>query len=245
MVITMESRNERRQTLTLLVRNFENQSLLKAFATYCQERMMIFQVVHLVNEQSEATYKIQGDYIISTFVSDIIAYRAKALHKYYACVEDVMKHYEAAKGLGETLCNESHLTIRYLGSDTQKATYHMEGLKEAYKKIHQPHDYAIMMSDGTYVNAYEKAQELFSQPVDLLIAQDALHAQAIYQYCQDYHIIIPQHVSIVFFGSKEEAQRFSPLLTGITYRYDMIVKHVMKEKANRPRFAYLEGSSIQ
>lgn len=238
-------RNVRRQILTLLVRNFENQSLLNAFVKYCNEHNLELHTIVLENEQKEASWKLHGDYIISTFTSDTIALRSKAMNVYYGCVQDVMKHYDAAKGLGEYLCNESHLTIRYLGSDTSIATLHMDGLKASYHKVKQPHDYAIMISDGSYADAYEKAKSLFSQPLDLIVAQDALHAQAIYQYAKDYNIAIPQHVSVVFFGCKEEAQRFSPLITGITYRYDIIVQRVMKEQVDRPRFAYLEGSSIR
>lgn len=239
------TRTYRRRVLSVLVRNFENQSLLNAFIRYCCNKALELHVVVLEDESKEASWKVHGDYIISTFKSETIAFRVKAMNLYYACVNDYMKYFEAAKGLGECLCNESHLTIRYLGSDANIATLHMDGLKEAYHRVRQPHDYAIMMSEGTYASAYEKAKALFSQPLDLIIAQDALHAQAIYQYASDYHIQIPQHVSVAFFGSKEEAQRFSPLITGITYRYDMIVKHCMKEYADRPRFAYLEGNSIR
>lgn len=238
-------KNGRKKIITLLVRNFENQGLLKAFVAYCNDRPYELHIMVLEDETKEALWKPHGDIIVSAFASDTLKVRTKALNLFYACVQDVMKHYDAAKGLGEYLCNESHLTIRYLGSDATIATLHMDGLKQAYHKVHQPHDYAIMISDGTYQNAYEKAQALFAQPLDLIIAGDALHAQAIYQYAKDYNIKIPQHVSVVFFGTKEEAQRFSPLISGITYRYDIIVKRIMQESVDKPRFAYLEGNSVR
>lgn len=235
----------RREVITLLVRNFENQGFLNAFVKYCDENDYELNVVVLENADKEATWRVHGDVVISAFESETIKVRAKAFNVRYACVQDVMKHFDAAEGLGDYLCNESHLVIRYLGSDVNIATMHMDGLKKAYHKVRQPHDYAIMISDGTYGSAYEKTKALFAHPLDLIIAQDALHAQAIYQYARDYHIVIPQHVSVVFFGTKEEAQRFSPLISGITYRYDIIVKRLMQEEVSKPRFAYLEGNSVK
>ena len=47
-------RNVRRQILTLLVRNFENQSLLNAFVKYCNEHNLELHMIVLENEQKEA-----------------------------------------------------------------------------------------------------------------------------------------------------------------------------------------------
>ena len=69
-------RNVRRQILTLLVRNFENQSLLNAFVKYCNEHNLELHTIVLENEQKEASWKLHGDYIISAFVSDTIALRS-------------------------------------------------------------------------------------------------------------------------------------------------------------------------
>lgn len=237
---------QRRYQLVLLVRTYDQVELMQAFDNYCAKHGgWELSVMALANEQEESQWKLRGDYIISAFASEILETRCRARSLPYACVQDYMKHRDAAKGLGEILCNEAHLTIRYLGSDAQLAAIHMDGLKEAYHTIKQPHDYAIMISDGSYASAYEKVQELFAQPLDLLILADALHARAAYQYCQDYHIHIPHQVSMVFFGTKQEAVTFSPLLSGITYRYDIIAARMMREKVSRPRFAYLEGNSIR
>ena len=162
---------------------------------------------------------------------------------------------QAAEVLGKYLMQKQHLMIRYLGSNVQLANLHMEGIKEAYREVKQPHDFAVKISDGSYLDTYARIKELFAEQLDLLILQDDALAIPFAKYVQEYHISVPQNVSVVSFGGQDLTRIMSPVMTSVVYDYHVFAQDVFAavqaliEKKAIPQqknmFDLQEGDSVR
>ncbi|WP_196028507.1 LacI family DNA-binding transcriptional regulator [Longicatena caecimuris] len=162
---------------------------------------------------------------------------------------------QAAEVLGKYLMQKQHLMIRYLGSNVQLANLHMEGIKEAYREVKQPHDFAVKISDGSYLDTYARIKELFAEQLDLLILQDDALAIPFAKYVQEYHISVPQNVSVVSFGGQDLTRIMSPVMTSVVYDYHVFAQDVFAavqaliEKKAIPQqknmFYLQEGDSVR
>ena len=162
---------------------------------------------------------------------------------------------QAAEVLGKYLMQKQHLMIRYLGSNVQLANLHMEGIKEAYREVKQPHDFAVKISDGSYLDTYARINELFAEQLDLLILQDDALAIPFAKYVQEYHISVPQNVSVVSFGGQDLTRIMSPVMTSVVYDYHVFAQDVFAavqaliEKKAIPQqknmFYLQEGDSVR
>lgn len=167
------------------------------------------------------------------------------------CIDEM----QAAAELGKYLMQKQHLMIRYLGSDVKLANLHMEGIKEAYRGMKQPHDFAVKISDGSYLDTFARIKELFAEQLDLLILQEDALAIPFAKYVQEYHIAVPQNVSIVSFGGGELTRIMSPVMTSLVYEYQVYAQDVYQavraliEKKPMPErkamFHVQEGDSVR
>ncbi len=167
----------------------------------------------------------------------------------------VIDEKSAAIVLGEYLMKHEHLMIRYMGSDWRLANTRIEGIKEAYRKMKQPHDFAVKISDGSYLDTFEKMKEAFAEQLDLLILEDDMFAIPFAKYVLEYHIAVPQNVSVVTFGGSDLTRIMSPVITCVVYDYDVYADDVVsslialmehKEMPARHSMFYIqEGDSIR
>ena len=141
------------------------------------------------------------------------------------CVD--IDEYQAAYQLGEHLKEYQHLMIRYLGSDVKLANIRIEAIKKAYHANKQPHDFAVKITDGSYVNTFERIKEMFAEQLDLLILEDDTLAIPFLKYITEYHIIVPQNVSVVTFAGTELTRVYSPVMTSMMYDYNIYAQDVV------------------
>ena len=141
------------------------------------------------------------------------------------CVD--IDEYQAAYQLGQHLNTYQHLMIRYLGSDVKLANIRIEAIKKAYHANKQPHDFAVKITDGSYTNSYECMKEMFAEQLDLLILEDDTLAIPFLKYILEYHIKVPQNVSVVTFAGTELTQVFSPVMTSMIYDYEVYAQDIV------------------
>lgn len=126
----------------------------------------------------------------------------------------------AANVLAKYLLDKRHLVIRYLGAEEAITNLHLEGIREAYHALKQPVDIVPVTTDGSVENAFSKIKEVFAEKIDLLILQSDEMAVPLSKYLKEYHIAVPQNVSMVSFGGTSIANVISPTLTTLTYQYE-------------------------
>lgn len=133
---------------------------------------------------------------------------------------------KSANVLAKYLLDKRHLTIRYLGADDMITAKHLEGIREAYHALKQPVDIIPMTTDGSFENTFSKIKELFAEKIDLLILQSDEMAVPLSKYLKEYHIAVPQNVSMVSFGGCSIANVISPTLTTLSYRYEEYCEYI-------------------
>ena len=132
----------------------------------------------------------------------------------------------AAEVLGQTLMGRQHLMIRYLGNDVHLANKHLIGIKKAYRKMKQPHDFAVKICDVNLLNAFSKLKEIFADQVDLLILENDALIIPFTKYVNDYHVSVPQNVSMVSFGGSDLTRIMSPVITSVVYDFDIYASDI-------------------
>lgn len=147
---------------------------------------------------------------------------------------------KAAEEMGAYLLEKKHLMIRYLGVDKELAANHMEGLKKAYHKLKQPGDFICKLCDGSYLDIFESIKDIFTDNVDLLILERDEMSIAVSKYLQEYHIAVPQNVSLISFGGHALTEVISPSLTCLAYEYDAYANALCDYT-----FALIEGKSVE
>lgn len=166
-----------------------------------------------------------------------------------------MDEVHAANLLAKYLLDKQHLIIRYLGSDEELTKDHLEGIRNAYHALKQPIDIIPVVSDGTYDDLFEKIKDLFKEKIDLLILQSDEMAIPVNKYLKEYHISVPQNVSMVCFGGTSITNVMSPAITSLQYDYEaytayvcqclfaMIEKKMLPEK--KPFYRVEEKDSVR
>lgn len=132
----------------------------------------------------------------------------------------------AGEVLGNYTMGLHHLMIRYLGADESLSTAHYVGLKRVYHEKRQPLDYAIKMSDGSHLDTYEKVKEIFEENIDLLILERDEMAIPLNKFLKEYHIAVPQNMSVISYGGHAITQVVSPTLTSLSFDYDAYAQYV-------------------
>ena len=137
-----------------------------------------------------------------------------------------MDEVHAANLLAKYLLDKQHLIIRYLGSDEELTKDHLEGIRNAYHALKQPIDIIPVISDGTYDDLFEKIKDVFKEKIDLLILQSDEMAIPVNKYLKEYHISVPQNVSMVCFGGTSITNVMSPAITSLQYDYEAYTSYV-------------------
>lgn len=142
--------------------------------------------------------------------------------------QTAMDETAAANVLAKYLLDKKHLVIRYLGSQESLTQRHLAGIKDAYHALKQPIDILPIASDGTYEMMFDKIKEMFAEEIDLLILQSDEMAIPLSKYLKEYHIAVPQNVSMISFGGTPIAKVISPALTTLTYDYEAYAAYIME-----------------
>lgn len=162
---------------------------------------------------------------------------------------------QAGETLGNYLIEKHHLIIRYLGADEALSTAHYEGIRNAYHTKKQPLDFAMKMSDGTYLDIYDKIKEVFEEKIDLLILERDEMAIPLNKYLKEYHIAVPQNASVISFGGHAITRVMSPTLTSLAFDYNLYADFVYqtvqaimenKKKPTLPEIYHIQdGDSVR
>lgn len=145
----------------------------------------------------------------------------------------------AAHTLAKYLMEKHHLVIRYLGSDDALTKDHMEGIRNAYHALKQPIDIIAVQSEGGYEALFDHIKELFAEQIDLLILQSDEMAVPVSKYLKEYHIAVPQNVSLVCFGGTSITNVMSPSMTSLKYDYTGYAEYICQSV-----FAMIEKKAL-
>lgn len=162
---------------------------------------------------------------------------------------------EAGFTLGNYMLSKQHLVTRYISSDKALGEAHIAGIKKAYHAQKQPIDIVCTECENTYVAMFENIKETFASRIDILVLQSVEMLLPLMKYIHEYHIAVPQNVSVVCFGSGAWTQMTSPIITSLAYDYDAYGAHVIDvliaciEKKALPKgsamFTIQEGDSVR
>lgn len=207
---------------------YEYECLLDIYVTECKEDYET-KYIELCKK-----HRIDGIIIFQCSSSDYIKKQMKTskIPVLYLCPTTSgvcvdIDEYQAAYQLGQHLNKYQHLMIRYLGSDVKLANIRIEAIKKAYHANKQPHDFAVKITDGSYVNSFERMKEMFAEQLDLLILEDDTLAIPFLKYILEYHIKVPQNISVVTFAGTELTRVYSPVMTSMMYDYNIYAQDVV------------------
>lgn len=161
----------------------------------------------------------------------------------------------AGQVLGNYALGKQNLILRYLGYQDSLSQLREDGIKKAYLNRNQPFDYASYGCNLTYTDMFDKIKEILSEHIDLLILGYDEMAIPLFKYIQEYHVHIPENLSLISFGGHAYTQVTSPTLTCVQYNYDTFAKDIYKNmclvinnkeiEATTASFELLEGESTR
>lgn len=129
----------------------------------------------------------------------------------------VIDEIKAGEVVGHYLLNKEYLIIRYISCDTELANAHIQGIKNIYHEQKQPIDLVTVDTKDDFMDIYEHIKEAFVERIDLLILQQDEMAIPLSKYTKEYHVAIPQNVSVICFGGGDLLQVLSPSLSSLAY----------------------------
>ena len=156
--------------------------------------------------------------------------------------------------LGEYLLQKHHMIIRYLGMEEAGTIAYCEGIKDSYHKRKQPLDFTVKLCDGSLMDMYAKLKEILSEKIDVLILECDEMMIPLQRYLKEYHISVPQNMSVISIGGHAITKMASPKLTTLRFDYDAYATSIMKkllqtsfEKENEAKsfFCIEEGESVR
>lgn len=152
----------------------------------------------------------------------------------------VIDEINAGEVVGRYLLEKEYLIIRYISCDNDLANAHIQGIKNIYHEQKQPLDLVCINTNDDYLDIYEKMKDVFANRIDLLILQQDEMAIPLIKYTKEYHVVIPQNVSVICFGGDKLLQVLSPSISSLTYDYTAYANTIlsmlvsMKEKRVLP-----------
>ena len=250
--IQKEKKAYRFAILAKSLHNNRTQQLIEALQKVFYEYGCMFQVV-----ATEGKEELEEAYLTTFIVQNVNAVliescsspefitkqmRTTAIPVLFVRQKDssiALDEQKAANVLAKYLLDKQHLVIRYLGADEELTNQHLAGIREAYHALKQPVDIIPVTSDGSYLDTFQKVKELFGEKIDLLILQSDEMAIPLSKYLKEYHVAVPQNVSLVSFGGSDLVDVVSPTLTSLTYDYQAYAEYVAQSA-----FAQIEKKEI-
>lgn len=145
----------------------------------------------------------------------------------HSCSFDETK---AGEILGAYMLEKQQLLVRYLATDEALSEKRMQGIQKVYHQKKQPIDLAVALCDGSYVAMYENIKQIFTEKIDMLLLESDDMAVPLSKFIKEYHISVPQNVSIISFGGDEELCKvMSPTLSALTYDYVAYAKEIVAQ----------------
>lgn len=163
--------------------------------------------------------------------------------------------FAAGKYVSSCMLEHQHVKVAYLGCDEALATTRIAGIKAGYHEKKQPLDVRMALSDGTYLHTYETIKELFDERMDVVLLERDELAIPLQKFIMEYHISIPQNVSVISFGGHELCKVISPSITAVVYDYEAYAKKICQYLTSRNAwnqekeivlpYTMLEGNSVR
>lgn len=138
----------------------------------------------------------------------------------------IFNEFKAGEILATYMMQKRHLIIRYIGVDENLCDARLKGIKDVYHGKLQPLDLDCKMTDGTFADIFEKIKEAFADKIDILLLENDEMAISLSKFIKNYHIAIPQNVSVVSFGGHEIVNVISPQLACVAYNYEEYARWV-------------------
>lgn len=154
---------------------------------------------------------------------------------------------KAGELIGDLLSSSQHEHIAYLQFDENKGTKRKAGVMRAYEKKGMSCTWDVILMDGTLAFAYEQAKMLIEKKYDCVLCESDELALAIMKYFHEFHVHVPQNISVAAFGGNEISAMSAPGITSVSYAYEAFGENlvdemisILEEKA--PEFANVDIS---
>lgn len=136
---------------------------------------------------------------------------------------------KAGEIMGEYLSASQHEKIAYLQYQEKKGAKRKEGVLAAYEKKGIPCAWDVLSIDGTLASAYEQARMIVEKKYDCVLCESDEYALAIMKYFHEFHIHVPQNISIAAFGGNEISAMSAPGITSLSYEYETFGENLVEE----------------
>lgn len=187
-----------------------DRELEKKYLSFIMEHNVHAILVESCNDASAINEQMSNLHIPVIYLSDLLE---------GACTLS-FDEIKAGELLAHYMMEKQNLIIRYLSVDEKLSDARIKGMKDSYLQKKQPIDFVRKIAENTYTDIFEKIKEIFSQRIDLLLLDSDEMAIPLGKFIKDYHIAIPQNVSVISFGGHEVAKLMSPSLACVSYDYD-------------------------
>lgn len=161
-----------------------------------------------------------------------------------------MEEKKAGERMGELLCNTQHERIAYIQSDEMKGEKRKSGCMSAYEKKGRTCQWDCIQVDGSLHAVYEQARMIIEKKYDAVLCESDEFALAIMKYFHEFHIHVPQNISVAAFGGNEISAMSAPGITSLSYAYESFGENLVEEmisilEGRAPEFASIELSLIE
>ncbi|WP_160687508.1 LacI family DNA-binding transcriptional regulator [Clostridium sp. C2-6-12] len=133
--------------------------------------------------------------------------------------------YEAGNIMGNYIKSMGHTNIAYLGVnewDKAVGVDRKNGFIDAVKENNPKCDVKFIETDFSFINAYNKADEVLKyKPTAIICATDNI-CLGILRYLHENNIKVPEEVSVAGFGGYDIGTVSYPTLTTVAFDYELI-----------------------
>ena len=140
-----------------------------------------------------------------------------------------MDEYQAGKCMGEYFCERYFHKIAYLYSDQAIMKKRLDSFLKTYKQKNILCSVEAIPCDGSSQQVEKAARTIIAKQLEAVLCEKDMFALGVLKYFHEFHIHVPQNVSIASFGGHQLCTLTSPSITTVTYDYEAFGANLVEE----------------
>lgn len=136
---------------------------------------------------------------------------------------------QAGTIMGEYLAKHHLQKITYLQHDKEIGEKRKNAIVAAFEKYNRPCDFDVVKIDETYEDAYNACTKVIGKQRECILCERDEYALSVLKCCHEYHIHVPQNVSVASFGGRSITSLCSPMITCLAVDYPSYGKNLVEE----------------
>lgn len=137
--------------------------------------------------------------------------------------------YQAGKLMGEYFCTRHFHKVAYLHSDNAKTKKRMDSFLKVYKEKNILCTVETIPCDTTLEQIERAAHTILDKQFDAVLCEQDMFAVGILKYFHEFHIHVPQNLSLASFGGHQICTLTSPQITTLSYGFEAFGENLVEE----------------